>query len=66
MISGGATELAIEKIVDPDMWSGYDVGKIEQLIKVALLCVDDDMMNARPSMTQVVGLLYSDDSFHDD
>ncbi|KAK1313132.1 putative receptor protein kinase ZmPK1 [Acorus calamus] len=65
MINGGTIELAIEEIVDPDMWSGYDVGKIEQFIKVAFLCVDDDM-NARPSMTQVVELLYSDDGFHED
>ncbi|KAK1267228.1 putative receptor protein kinase ZmPK1 [Acorus gramineus] len=56
MISGGTTETGIEEIVDPDIRSGYDVVKIEQLIKVALLCVDEEM-NARPTMAQVVEML---------
>ncbi|KAK1313133.1 G-type lectin S-receptor-like serine/threonine-protein kinase RLK1 [Acorus calamus] len=56
MISGGVTEAGIEEIMDPDMRSGYDVGKIEKLVKVALLCVDEEM-NARPTMAQVVEML---------
>ncbi|KAK1313130.1 putative receptor protein kinase ZmPK1 [Acorus calamus] len=56
MISGGTTETRIEEIVDPDIRSGYDVVKIERLVKVALLCVDEEM-NARPTMAQVVEML---------
>ncbi|KAK1290624.1 putative receptor protein kinase ZmPK1 [Acorus calamus] len=54
MVSGGTIETEIEEIVDPRF--GYNVAKIEQLIKVALLCVDEEM-NARPTMAQVVEML---------
>ncbi|KAK1267231.1 putative receptor protein kinase ZmPK1 [Acorus gramineus] len=56
VISGVARETGIEEIMDPNMRSGYDVGKIEKLIKVALLCVDEEM-NTRPTMAQVVEML---------
>ncbi|KAK1291092.1 putative receptor protein kinase ZmPK1 [Acorus calamus] len=56
VICGVATDTGIEEIIDPNMRSGYDVGKIEKLIKVALLCVDEEM-NARPTMAQVVEML---------
>jgi hypothetical protein len=43
----------IEEIVDCNLEGKYDVNQVENLVKVALKCVKDDM-NERPSMSQVV------------
>ncbi|WJX41426.1 hypothetical protein P8452_28779 [Trifolium repens] len=46
----------IEEIVDCNLEGKYDVNQVENLVKVALKCVKDDM-NERPSMSQVVEML---------
>ncbi|XP_045827225.1 putative receptor protein kinase ZmPK1 [Trifolium pratense] len=46
----------IEEIVDGNLEGKYDVNQVENLVKVALKCVKDDM-NERPSMSQVVEML---------
>ncbi|GAU36538.1 hypothetical protein TSUD_316640 [Trifolium subterraneum] len=46
----------IEEIVDGNLEGKFDVNQVENLVKVALKCVKDDM-NERPSMSQVVEML---------
>lgn len=56
-INGAPTrECWMEEIADPNMEGQYDTSKIELLVKVALRCVEDDMLE-RPSMSQVVEML---------
>ncbi|XP_062097622.1 putative receptor protein kinase ZmPK1 [Humulus lupulus] len=43
----------VEKVVDPSMKGEYDLEKLENLLRVALKCVEEDK-DARPSMSQVV------------
>ncbi|CAK8568320.1 unnamed protein product [Lathyrus sativus] len=46
----------IEEIVDGNLEGKYDVNQVENLVRVALKCVKDDM-NERPTMSQVVEML---------
>ncbi|KAJ9558421.1 hypothetical protein OSB04_013035 [Centaurea solstitialis] len=50
------SECWVEKIVDPSIIGNYDRTAIENLVRIALQCVEEDR-EARPSMTQVVGML---------
>ncbi|RHN38453.1 putative protein kinase RLK-Pelle-SD-2b family [Medicago truncatula] len=54
--SAPTTMFWIEEIVDGNLEGKYDVNQVENLVKVALMCVKDDM-NERPSMSQVVEML---------
>ncbi|KAJ9536217.1 hypothetical protein OSB04_un000603 [Centaurea solstitialis] len=47
------SECWVEKIVDPSISGNYDRTAIENLVRIALQCVEEDR-EARPSMTQVV------------
>ncbi|WJX41422.1 hypothetical protein P8452_28775 [Trifolium repens] len=51
-----STMFWVEEIVDGNLEGKYDVNQVENLVKVALKCVKDDM-NERPSMSQVVEML---------
>ncbi|KAJ9558310.1 LOW QUALITY PROTEIN: hypothetical protein OSB04_012924, partial [Centaurea solstitialis] len=42
----------IEKIVDPSISGKYDQTAIENFVRIALQCVEEDI-EARPSMSQV-------------
>ncbi|KAA8537801.1 hypothetical protein F0562_027619 [Nyssa sinensis] len=46
----------IEEIIDPAMESGYDMGRMEILVRVALQCAEEDE-DARPTMSQVLEML---------
>ncbi|KAJ9536216.1 hypothetical protein OSB04_un000602 [Centaurea solstitialis] len=50
------TESWVEKIVDRSISGEYDRTAMENLVRIALQCVEEDR-EARPSMTQVVGML---------
>ncbi|CAI9291800.1 unnamed protein product [Lactuca saligna] len=52
--SGG--ELWVELIVDPSLGGKYDRNTMENLVKIALQCAEEDM-EARPSMSHVVNML---------
>lgn len=60
MNGDGVKETWIEEIIDPGMASTSDLKKMEILIKVALQCVEEDK-DKRPTMSQVVEMLQSDD-----
>ncbi|KAJ9558419.1 hypothetical protein OSB04_013033 [Centaurea solstitialis] len=49
-------ECWVEKIVDPSISGKYDRTVIENLVRIALQCVEEDR-EARPSMSQVVSML---------
>ncbi|GJX94338.1 apple-like protein, partial [Tanacetum coccineum] len=53
---GSLTESWVDKIVDPSISSEYDRSTRENLVKIALQCAKEDR-EARPSMSQVVGML---------
>ncbi|XP_058106429.1 putative receptor protein kinase ZmPK1 [Magnolia sinica] len=46
----------IEEIMDPRIDSGYDLVKMELLVRVALQCVEEER-DARPTMSQVAEML---------
>ncbi|MFS7972828.1 putative protein kinase RLK-Pelle-SD-2b family [Helianthus anomalus] len=56
MIAAGGTKDWIEEVVDVTIDGKYDTSKMEILIKVALLCSEEDK-DARPTMSQVVDML---------
>ncbi|KAH7850290.1 hypothetical protein Vadar_030513 [Vaccinium darrowii] len=52
----------IEEIIDPTLRGGYEMGRMETLVRVAMQCVEDDK-DARPTMRKVVEmLLWNEDS----
>ncbi|GJS90165.1 putative receptor protein kinase ZmPK1 [Tanacetum coccineum] len=53
---GSLTESWVDKIVDPSIRSEYDRSTMENLVKIALQCAEEDR-EARPSMSQVVDVL---------
>ncbi|PWA27332.1 Apple-like protein [Artemisia annua] len=53
---GSLTESWVDKIVDPSISSEYDQSTMENLVKIALQCAEEDS-EARPSMNQVVDML---------
>ncbi|KAF7141713.1 hypothetical protein RHSIM_Rhsim06G0055500 [Rhododendron simsii] len=46
----------IKEIIDPTLIGGYDMGKMETLVRVAMQCVEEDK-DARPTMRKVVEML---------
>ncbi|XP_058221117.1 putative receptor protein kinase ZmPK1 [Rhododendron vialii] len=46
----------IKEIIDPTLIDGYDMGKMETLVRVAMQCVEKDK-DARPTMRKVVEML---------
>ncbi|KAI3666966.1 hypothetical protein L6452_42007 [Arctium lappa] len=50
------TECWVEKIVDPSITGKYDQTRMENLVRIALQCAEEDR-EARPSMSQVVSML---------
>ncbi|VVA25358.1 PREDICTED: putative receptor kinase ZmPK1 [Prunus dulcis] len=50
----------LEEVLDPRLLGELDKKKLERLMKVALLCVQDDR-SARPAMSKVVELLLEND-----
>ncbi|KAK1433455.1 hypothetical protein QVD17_10365 [Tagetes erecta] len=56
MMAAGGTKEWIEEVVDVTVGGKYDTSKMEILIKVALLCSDEDK-DARPTMSQFVTLI---------
>ncbi|KAH7542713.1 hypothetical protein FEM48_Zijuj02G0103400 [Ziziphus jujuba var. spinosa] len=44
----------LEKIVDPSFGEEFDMKEMEELLKVAMKCVEEDK-GTRPTMGQVVG-----------
>ncbi|GMP45383.1 hypothetical protein CsSME_00013926 [Camellia sinensis var. sinensis] len=59
----GSEALWIEEIIDPVMMGGCESSKIENLVRVAVQCVEADT-DARPTMREVVEMLLGHDS-HD-
>ncbi|PWA27938.1 Apple-like protein [Artemisia annua] len=53
---GSRKESWLDKIVDPSISSEYDRCTLENLVKIALQCAEEDR-EARPSMSQVVDML---------
>ncbi|CAL9002645.1 unnamed protein product [Prunus brigantina] len=53
-------EEGLEEVLDPRLLGELDKKKLERLMKVALLCVQDDR-SARPAMSKVVELLLEND-----
>ncbi|XP_021829567.1 putative receptor protein kinase ZmPK1 [Prunus avium] len=53
-------EEGLEEVLDPRLLGELDKKKLETLMKVALLCVQDDR-SARPAMSKVVELLLEND-----
>ncbi|KAK4481532.1 hypothetical protein RD792_012433 [Penstemon davidsonii] len=56
IMNEGVGLLWAEKIVDPNMGGEYDVVELENLVKVALLCAQENK-DDRPTMRQVVDML---------
>ncbi|KAK3231307.1 hypothetical protein Dsin_003188 [Dipteronia sinensis] len=48
----------VEEIFDPSLGYEYDINKLEVLVRVALLCLEEDK-DSRPTMRQVVEILAS-------
>ncbi|KAK0577571.1 hypothetical protein LWI29_035227 [Acer saccharum] len=48
----------VEEIFDPSLGCEYDINKMEVLVRVALLCLEEDK-DSRPTMRQVVEMLAS-------
>ncbi|TXG52476.1 hypothetical protein EZV62_021645 [Acer yangbiense] len=48
----------VEEIFDPSLGCDYDINKMEVLVRVALLCLEEDK-DSRPTMRQVVEMLAS-------
>ncbi|KAK1584102.1 hypothetical protein Q3G72_029811 [Acer saccharum] len=48
----------VEEILDPSLGCEYDINKMEVLVRVALLCLEDNK-DSRPTMRQVVEMLAS-------
>ena len=48
----------VEEIFDPSLGCEYDINKMEVLVRVALLCLEDNK-DSRPTMRQVVEMLAS-------
>ncbi|GKG26366.1 hypothetical protein Tco_0399512, partial [Tanacetum coccineum] len=48
---GSLTKSWVDKIVDPSISSEYDRSTMENLVKIALQCTEEDR-EARPSMNQ--------------
>ncbi|KAF7140661.1 hypothetical protein RHSIM_Rhsim06G0055800 [Rhododendron simsii] len=46
----------IKEIIDPTLIGGYEMGKMETLVRVAMQCVEEDK-DARPTMRKVVEML---------
>ncbi|CAL9002656.1 unnamed protein product [Prunus brigantina] len=55
-------EEGLEEVLDPRLLGELDKKKLERLMKVALLCVQDDR-SARPAMSKVVELLLENDDY---
>lgn len=53
---GSGRESWVEAIVDPAVGGEYDRTTMENLVKIALQCAEEDM-EVRPSMSQVVNML---------
>ncbi|PWA68078.1 Apple-like protein [Artemisia annua] len=53
---GSLTESWVDKIVDPSISNEYDRSTMENLVKIALQCAEEDR-EVRPSMSQVVDML---------
>ncbi|RDY09641.1 Cysteine-rich receptor-like protein kinase 21, partial [Mucuna pruriens] len=51
----------LEDIIDPAVKRNYDECKMDRLAKVALKCVEEDK-DARPTMSQVIDMLQSQES----
>ncbi|KAI3785444.1 hypothetical protein L1987_44562 [Smallanthus sonchifolius] len=56
MVAAGGKNEWIKEVVDVTVDGKYDTSKMEILIKVALLCSEEDK-DARPTMSQVVDML---------
>ncbi|KAK4481530.1 hypothetical protein RD792_012431 [Penstemon davidsonii] len=56
IMNEGVGLLWADKIVDPNMGGEYDVVELENLVKVALLCAQENK-DDRPTMRQVVDML---------
>ncbi|KAI3689053.1 hypothetical protein L2E82_47001 [Cichorium intybus] len=55
-LHGSPTKSWVEEIVDPVVSGEYDRTTMENLVRIALQCVEEDM-KVRPSMKQVVNML---------
>ncbi|XP_058083720.1 putative receptor protein kinase ZmPK1 [Magnolia sinica] len=66
VMNGGASseQRSIEEIMDPRIDSGYDLVKMELLVRVALQCVEEER-DARPTMSQVAEMLLGHENNHE-
>ncbi|KAI8549981.1 hypothetical protein RHMOL_Rhmol06G0067900 [Rhododendron molle] len=53
----------VKEIIDPTLIGGCDMGKMETLVRVAMLCVEEDK-DARPTMRNVVEMLLRHEDFN--
>ncbi|CAL5383783.1 unnamed protein product [Camellia sinensis] len=60
----GSEALWIEEIIDPVMMGGCERSKMENLVRVAVQCVEADT-DARPTMREVVEMLFGHEDSHD-
>ncbi|KAL7245294.1 hypothetical protein ACSBR2_000585 [Camellia fascicularis] len=60
----GSEALWIEEIIDPVMMGGCERSKMENLVRVAVQCVEADT-DARPTMREVVEMLFRHEDSHD-
>lgn len=60
----GSEALWIEEIIDPVMMGGCERSKMENLVRVAVQCVEADT-DARPTMREVVEMLLGHEDSHD-